>query len=100
MHIESAKIIWVGETYTRPDKKVPGALVYYRDFVCQWHDNQSGHSCSLKFTVRNNMQVISNLSTDLCVSLDYTVEAKEWHGKYFNNTRILGNSLHCVARKG
>lgn len=99
MHIESGRVTWVGETYQRIDKRT-GTPDYYRDFVVQWHDNHAGRLCSLKFTVCNKMNVIENISRNMFVSLDFQLEAREWNGKYFNNTRILGDTLHCVAKKG
>lgn len=52
------------------------------------------------------MNIIGKLSVNIFVKLEYVVETKTWTNpktgqvQVFNNTRILGDSLHCVARKG
>ncbi len=105
MHIESGRVTWVSEAYTRDNKK-NGGKDWLQDFICQWHDDQSGRFCSLKFTVRNKMNIIGKITVNMFVTLDYQIEANTWTNpksgqiQVFNNTRILGDSLHCVARKG
>lgn len=98
MHVELANVTWVGNIDTREDKRT-GVLSYYRDFVARWLDSQSGQYCSMKFTVKNNMQIINQIKVGLLVKFDFTTEARPWNGRYFNNTKILSGSLHCVPKK-
>lgn len=105
MRIESGRVTWVSKAYTRENRK-NGGYDTLQDFTVQWHDGQSGQFCSLGFTVRNKMNIIGKLSVNMFVKLEYVVETKTWTNpktgqvQVFNNTRILGDSLHCVARKG
>lgn len=105
MHIESGRVTWVGEAYTRDNRKT-GGKDWLQDFTVQWHDNHSGQLCSLKFTVRNKMNIIGRITVNMFVTLDFVILAVSWTNprtgqtQVFNNTRILGDSLHCVARKG
>lgn len=98
MHIELAKVTWVGQTQTRIDHK--GGTGYSRDFVAQWLDKQCGKYWSVKFTVWNNMESIRKLSVGSAVTLDFEVTANESNGRWYNNTRILGQSLRVYSRTG
>ena len=105
MHIESGRVTWVSKAYTRVNSK-NGGMDWQQDFIVQWYDKHSGRFCSLGFTVRNKMNIIGKLTVDMLVKLDYQTETRTWvnpqtgQTQVFNNTRILGNSLHCVAKKG
>lgn len=104
MHLESARVTWVGEAYTVDGKN--GDKVWQQDFIAQWHDDQSGKFCSLGFCVRNRMDIIGKIKTNMIVKFDFVISARVWsnpktgRNQAINNTRILANSLHCVARKG
>lgn len=93
MRITAGFITWVGNIRTPKGK-------HYQDFVCQWHDDQSGKQCSMKFTLREDMAVIGRLSTDLIVKFDYQLEAHDWNGKFINNANVIRGSMHCVGKKG
>lgn len=99
MKVSSGKITWVGGVETPPDRRT-GGKTYRQDFVCCFHDNVSGKEWTMKFTVVNDMRVIGKLEVDLLVNFEFVVEAREWHGKYYNNPHILRGTMHCVGRKG